>query len=203
MATRLYTRSATAPILLSSGDKSVALPVGIDRGDFNQDLALLLTTQATQSDYTFTTNGQAVQNSGMIARHSSAALRAQTINANTWTLLFEGNESNAATNAFLAISFYVYRPSTDSVVGFIRDSATTLGIEFDASQQTVTFSGSAVTCQAGDVLALEAWPVATPGMATAYTITWSVGRVATNVDSYIETPQDLAFLDTEYGYIID
>lgn len=203
MATRFFTRGVAAPIALSSGDKSTALPVGTDGGDFNQSLALLLTNQATQTDYTYSSLAQTAQQSAMIARHSSAALRAQTINANTWTLLFEGDESNAAANAFLAVSVYVWRPSTSAVVGFIRDSATTLGIEFNASQQTVTFSGSAVTAAAGDILVLEAWNVATQGMATSYTITWSVGRVATNVNSYLETPQDLSFLEFSQAFIID
>lgn len=203
MATRLYTRGTTAPIGLTAGDKSTALPVGSDGGDFNQGLALLLTTQATQTDYTYSSLAQLTQQSAMIARHSSAALKAQTIDANTWTLLFEGNESDIRANAFLAISLYVWRPSTSSVVGFIIDSATTLGIEFDGTNQTVTFSGSQVTAAAGDILVLEAWNVATQAKGISYTITWSVGRVATGVDSYLETPQNLSFLGFSQAFIID
>lgn len=205
MATRLFTRGTTAPIGLTTGDKSTALPVGTDGGDFNQNLALLRTNQATQTDYTYASLAQTAQQSAMIARHSSGELKAQTINANTWTLLFEGNESNGAANAFLAVSVYVWRPSTSSVVGFIRDSATTLGVEFAGANQTVTFAGSAVTVQEGDILVLEAWNVATQAMATSYTITWSVGRVGTNIDTYIETPQDLLFLSKEQVqvFIID
>lgn len=205
MPTRLFTRGVTASTAPTTGDKSTALPVGTDGGDFNQSLALLTTNQATQTDYTYASLAQTAQQSAMIARHSSPALTAQTINANTWTLLFEGNESNAAANAFLAVSFYVWRPSTSSVVGFIRDSATTLGVEFAGTNQTVTFAGSAVTAQQGDILVLEAWNVATQAMGTSYTITWSVGRVATNIDSYIETPQDLFFFSSEkyQAFIID
>lgn len=205
MATRLFIRETTAATSPTTGEKSTALPVGTDGGDFNEDLSLLLTNTTAQTTYTYSSLAQTAQQSAMMARHSSQALQAQTINANTWTLIFEGVESNAAANAFLAISFYVWRPSTSSVVGYIRDSATTLGVEFNGSPQTVTFSGSSVTAQSGDILVLEAWNVATQAMATSYTISWVVGRIATGVDAYIETPQDLQFILAESSqvFIID
>ena len=207
MATRLYFRETTNlnTNYPTTGDKSTALPVGTDGGDFNQnqDLSLLAMFNLVPgpSNLTYSSLAQTAQQSAMIARFTSPRLRAQTVNANTWTVAFTANESNAAANAFLAVSAYIWRPSTSSVVGFIRDSATTLGVEFNNSLQTVTFSGSAVTAEAGDILVVEAWNVATQGMGTSYTITFTTS--ASGTQRYIETPQDLAFTSTEQVFIID
>lgn len=205
MATRLYTRETTATFAPTAGDKSAVLPVGTDLGDFNQSLSLLTEgygLASVQTDYTVTTNAITTQQSAMMARHTSPKLRAQTIEANTWTLSFDANESNADANAFLAVSFYVWRPSTSAVVGFIRDSATTLGVEFDSTTQTVTFAGSAVTAVAEDVLVLEAWLVNTAAKANSRTITWSVGLVGASTYTYIETPQDLSFFTFHQCYLL-
>ena len=186
----------------SSGDKSTALPVGTDGGDFNQSQDLsLLNGPATATNLTYSSLAQTAQQSAMIARFISPRLRAQTINANTWTVVFTADESNTAANAFLALSAYIWRPSTSSVVGFMYDSATTLGVEFANTLQTVTFSGSAVTCNAGDILVAEAWNVATQAMSTSYTITFTTS--ASGTQRYIETPQDLAFTTNEQAFIID
>lgn len=210
MATRLFfgsliTGGAGKPQTFpTAGDKSTALPVGVDNGDGinqSQEMVLQNPTGANGATLVSTSAATTSQQSTMIARFSSSKLRAQTINANTWTIAFIGNESNAAANAFLAVSVYVYRPSTNAVVGFIRDSATTLGVEFANTLQTVTFAGSAVTCQAEDFLVLEAWNVATQGMATSYTVSFTTSVVSS--PKYLETPQDLSFLDIEQGYIID
>lgn len=202
MATRLFTLPTTAKILLSAGDKSAALPVGFDRGDFNENLSLSTSTSlAATTSFVYTTEGINTLQSALMARHASAPLKSQTVNANTWTLSFIGQESNNAANAFLAVSFYLYRPGTDSVIGYIRDSATTVGVEFSGAVQTITFAGSAVTAQAGDILVLEAWNVATQGNVTARDITWSVGRTG-GVDTYIETPQDLVFTKEKYQFFV-
>ena len=204
MATRLFFRETTNlnTNYPTAGDKSTALPTGTDGGDFNesQDLSLVNGTGAG-TNLTYSTAAVSTIQSATIARFSSPRLRAQTVNANTWTIAFTADESNAAANAFLAVSAYIWRPSTSAVVGYLRDSTTTLGVEFANTLQTVTFSGSAVTAQAGDFLVLEAWNVATQGMGTSYTITFNTS--GTTSPTYLETPQNLIFLDTEYGYIID
>lgn len=205
MATRLYTRETTAAFAPTAGDKSTALSVGTFVGAFNQSLSLLTDEYglaSAQTDYTVTTNAITTQQSQMMARHTSPKLRAQTIAANTWTLSFDANESNGDANAFLAVSFYVWRPSTSAVVGYIRDSATTLGVEFAGTTQTVTFAGSAVTAAAQDVLSLEAWLVNTAGKANSRTITWSVGLVGASTYTYIETPQNLSFFEFNQCYVI-
>ena len=204
MATRLYFRETTNlnTNYPTTGDKSTALAVGTDGGDFNQNQDLsLINAAGAATNLTYASLAQTAQQSAMIARFTSPRLRAQTVNANTWTVVFTADESNGAANAFLAVSAYIWRPSTSSVVGFIRDSATTLGVEFNNSLQTVTFSGSAVTAEANDILVIEAWNVATQAMATSYTITFTTS--ASGTQRYIETPQDLAFTSNSQVFIID
>lgn len=209
MATRFFFRGGSPTVAGSpkaeptTGDKSAVLPVGTDGGDFNAILRFLMLEDSTSANTSnsYATLAQTTQQSAMFARHSSSFLAAQTISANTWTVVFQADESNTAANAFLALSVYVYRPSTNAVVGFIYDSATTLGVEFSNTVQTVTFSGSAVTAQAGDFLVLEAWNVATQAMATSYNVSWFLSGTTNSL--YLETPQNLRFLNYSQGYIID
>lgn len=211
MATRLFFRSLAtgaagkALTFPTTGDKSTALPVGFDGGDFNQsqDMILVNSTVASGTQLSYATDARSTQQSAMIARFSSPKLAAQTVAANTWTIRFAAFESNANANAFLAVSAYIYRPSTNAVVGFIRDSATTLGVEFGTTltAQTVTFAGSAVTANAEDFLVLEMWNVATQSASKSYTV--RIDTSGTTIPTYLETPQDLIFLDREQGYIID
>lgn len=202
MSTRLFFRETNNlnTDYPTTGDKSTALPVGTDGGDFNQNQDLSLIEGVGLTGRTYASLAQTAQQSAMIARFTSPRLRSQTVSANTWTVRFVGDESNGAANAFLALSVYVYRPSTNAVVGFIRDSATTLGVEFNNTAQTVTFSGSAVTAQSQDILVVEAWNVATQAMATSYSIFFNINATG---GTYIETPQDLSFLSFSQGYIID
>ena len=203
MATRLFFRETTNlnTSYPTAGDKSAVLPVGTDGGDFNQSQDLSLLNNGVATNLTYTQLAQTTQQSAMIARFTSPRLRSQTINANTWTIVFTGDEANAAANAFLGLSVYAWRPSTSAVVGFVRDSTTTLGVEFNNTLQTLTFSGSAVTVESGDILVAEVWNVATSSMATSYLITFTTSNTAN--PRYLETPQDLAFTGSEQVFIID
>lgn len=196
MATRLYFANTSGTIILPTGDRSAVLPAGTDRGDFNQNLALRLQGTGTQANFTVTTATITTVQSAMMARHVSSGLAAQTINANTWTLQFEGQESNAAANAYLAASIYAWRSSTTGVVGYIYDRTGLLGVEFNGLPQTVSITGSGVTVAEGDALVFEAWYI-TPGQGntTTRTITWSINNIGASPDpyAYLETPQDLFF----------
>lgn len=201
MATRFYFTNATASYSPTSGDKSTALPVGTDVGDFNQSLAMFTKDGSASTQYTLTSSGISTQQSYMIARHSSPPLYGQTISANTWTVAFELNESNAAANAFFCPIVYVWRPSNSTVVGTIRDTATTVGVEANANVQTATFSGSAVTCSTGDILVIECWGIATQGQNKSYTISWYTSASGNQV--YLQTPQDLKLYETLNTFVID
>jgi len=96
----------------------------------------------------------------------------------------------------------VWRPSTSSVVGFIYDSDTTLGVEWGTTEdgQVLSPTGSAVTVLAGDVLVISFWRHAAQGMAVAYTQTLYfdgatdvTDATTTDAASYLETPQVLTF----------
>lgn len=203
MATRFFTHNQAPIVLLPSGDNSEVLPVGVDVGDFNENNAMNLLNILPASTVSLNHSSSATvsQQSAMMARHISPPLKAQTINAETWTINWIGAEGNNAANAFLAVSLYAYRPSTSSVVGYIRDSATTLGVEFNGGIQTNTFAGSSVNIQAGDVLVLEAWNVATQAMATSYNIVWAVGTIGGGT-TYLETPQNLGFSKPKYQFFV-
>jgi len=198
VATRLYFGSASGSVVLPTGDNSAVLPIGTDRGDFNQNLSLRSAgTGVTQVNFAnVTTATVTTVQSAMMARHISNALLAQTIDANTWSLRFEGAESNVAANAYLGASLYAWRPSTTGVIGRIYDNTGLIGAEFNGAVQTANITGSGITIQDMDVLVFEAWYI-TPGQAntTSRTITWSINNIGGTPDpyAYIETPQDLLF----------
>lgn len=201
MATRFYFTSTTAVYPPTAGDKAASLPVGTDVGDFNQSLAMVTGSPTTTTQYSATTSAITTQQSFMLARHTTPLLFGQTISANTWTVAFKLSESNNAANAFFAPVAYVWRPTTSAVVGTIRDTATTVGVEANGLVQSVTFSGSAVTCATGDVLVLEAWVIATQGSGKNYTVSWNTSETANQV--YLQTPQDLRLYETIQSFVID
>jgi len=202
MATRLYLRNTTPTNDPGETERSTALPVHADNSDFGIAVkSLSVVKGASQTSVggnsLATTNAQ----DNFFTSFSSAALGAQTINANTWTLAVATSEANGQANSFTICSVYVFRePST--VVGFIYDSDTALGAEWGASEdgQVLTFSGASVTAQEGDYLVLEFWRHAIQGMTTAYTQTLYYDGTTDVTDttsadaaSYIETPQNLTF----------
>jgi hypothetical protein len=121
------------------------------------------------------------------------ALGAQTIPAGTWAASQLGREGNTAANLFSAISIYVYRPSTNAVVGYVYDSQTELGVEFGTSAATAatyTVAGASVTAQNADLLVVEVWYTAAQGMATSYPPFTRFDYKGTSVgsQSYIQPP---------------
>lgn len=202
MATRLYLRQVAADTPPSVGEKSAALPVGDFKGNSETPtLASLKTVKGVgQQGYQLGSSPQTAHQDNYLARFTSPALAAQDITAQTWTLAVAISEANANANSYTICSVYVWRPSTQAVVGYIYDSDTPLGVEWGTTEdgQVLTFSGAAVTTQADDVLVLEFWRHAVQAMSNAYVQTvWFDGTTdvtdATTSDaaSYIETPQTL------------
>lgn len=176
MPTKFYLRNRTTALAPSDGEKSTSLPHGTlnaNSGDGFENLCLLDAKGAAQTSKSRASLAQTAQQSTYLARFTSPYLAAQTIGAQTWTYAIETSEGNDAANTFARPVLYVWRPSTAAVVGFIFDSTdvNTHGVEWTAleSSQHFTFSGSAVTCNAGDVLVFEMWGTATQAAATAYT----------------------------------
>lgn len=141
--------------------------------------------------------------------HAWFRLGAQTISAGTWGLGTAVLTSNTAANTFFAVSIYVWRPSTSSVVGYIYDSTTELGNEwrgdFTAESRLISFSGNSVTAANGDTLIFEIWATAAQGAATSYT-NWMFYDAATStsdfsadgqtdLSSWIDSPVTLTAFD--------
>lgn len=204
MTTRLYCLggsalpAADAP---TSGEKSTALPNGTANGTTPINRLMSPVKGTSLSGVLTTTLAQTARQSGTAIRFISNRLAAQTISANTWTFFSAADESNAAANAYTALSVYVWNPSGSSVRGFIYDNTAELGTEYATSMsaQSVTFSGSAVTAVEGDFLVCEWWYTSAQSMATAYTINHyfagtddtTTGTGNTSPATYLETPQDL------------
>lgn len=206
MPTRLYLRNLTAANPPTAGEKSTALPVGTFQGNSGagfEDLSLSTTKGTSQTSKALNSLGQTTDQDSYIARFTSLGLEAQTIAAATWTAALALSEANTNANSFLVGSLYVWRPGTSSVVGFIYDSHTSLGVEWATTEDgiVVTVSGSSVTCQANDVIVFEVWRHATQAMGSPYTQTLYfdgttdvVGSTTTDAASYIENPNNITFI---------
>lgn len=138
-----------------------------------------------------------------------------SVSANTWTIGFGVQEANAnanfpvTTSAALRLTVYVWRPSTNSMVGFIIDGTGPIVAEATTSETTKygTFSGSVVnSVQDGDVICTEMTYSVTQGTATARVDTLyyngttepaSDNAAASNCASFLSTPQDLTFQGTK------
>jgi hypothetical protein len=171
VATTFWLRDTNATPAPSGTEDSSALPVGTVNHASGAATAKTLSTAGAGSGtvtVSITSLAQTSDQDGMFARFVSSALATQTIAAQDWTLHYTLNESNAAANAFLVASVYVWRPSDDSIVGYLYDSHTSIGAEA-AGVTSATIGGSAVVCQAGDRVVYEAWYHAAQSMATAYT----------------------------------
>jgi hypothetical protein len=195
MPTRFFFATDVSALTPTSGTKSAVLPDGTNNSlTANDNQSLLLAANSAANTVDISTLAQTTRQSGRFARFTSGALLAQTVSANTWTINIDTRESNNAADAYLALSIYVWRPSTSAVVGYIYDSTAEIGAEWTNNLATVTYtvSGSAVTAQAGDVVVIEVWYTAAQAMSTSYT-----NQVRYNTSSqYLETPQDLAFVPT-------
>jgi hypothetical protein len=203
VATRLYLRNVLQVRTPSYGKKSTVLPVGtadLNSGTDWEDLSLSLTKGTAQNSKTINSLAQSTHQDIYVARFTSDPLDGQDILANTWTLGLATSEANLAANSFTVLSVYVFRPSTQAVVGFIYDSDTPLGVEWGTTEngQVPTVAGSLVTAQKGDVLILEVWAHSVQGMSTAFVQTLFfdgttdvVSGTSADAASYIETPQTL------------
>lgn len=201
MATTLYLRNLTPDNSPGETENSTALPVGTFSDFAISARTLDVSIGTAQTSVAGSSLAQTAHQDNFFTSFSSFGLDAQTISANTWTLGLATSEGNLQANSFTICSIYVFRePST--VVGFIYDSDTALGVEWAVGEdgQVLTISGSAVTAQAGDYIVFEMWRHAAQGMAAAYTqtlyfdgATKVVGGATSDAGSYIETPQNLIF----------
>jgi hypothetical protein len=213
VATRLYLRDTPSYEAPTAGKKSTALPNAAstsgNSGNPFENRSLLTVRGETVPDSTISITSLATtaHTDQYIGRFTSRKLAAQTIAANTWTAGLMALETNTGANSLHQLSVYVWRPTTSSVVGYIYDAHTDLGVEWLAGLdgQVLNFSGAAVTAEQGDVLVMELWRhTAAQGAATAWAQTHNynsyvdvTGSTTADPASYLETPQNLTF-DTAY-----
>ena len=143
-------------------------------------------------------------------RFCSTPLAAQTIAAATWNLSFAAKTTVVGNQAFFTATWvspclYVWRPGTGAIVGTIIDAA---GTGFAGSQganaeisTTGTFSGSAVTTQAGDILCFEVY-LSYTSTSTSTTVTFfydgttedtTNGDTVSSQASYVNCPNTITF----------
>lgn len=217
--TRLYFHHATSTVsgtLPNSEQSSRALNFNFDAQSVNRSMDTTIGT--AQQSLTFNTTATRSDDFGYCTKFVSEPLDLTSVSANTWTYNFACLCNNVtvvtffpvfAANARTIVTCYVWRPSTGAKVANIFDgnASNTYNDNGDLNQtnersQHGTFSGSAVTCQAGDVIVLEMWVVLSTGSSSSAnvsvyydgtTVTSSSGTVVTNHASYLETPQTLTF----------
>lgn len=210
MATKLYMRdTANTASNMPTAEQSSALPVGTaSHATFSKKtLSPNMNTVGNPTANVVNTHAaDTAHRDGLMAMFISAALGGTNITAQTWTIAIGGSESNANVDGYHNWSLYVWRPSTQTVVGYIFDThegtsggnrELPTGITGDVS----TFSGSAVSGVAsGDVLIFEWWHHWLQLMGTAYTSRIDYDGTADYVDNtlgnygaYISTPQDGLF----------
>lgn len=167
-----------------------------------------------QTSITNTTTASTSPLSSYFTRFVSLPINQSGIAANTWNYAYAANEPNAnanfpcsGANQVVAINVYVWRPSTNSIVGTILDGNTAAtnseGAAATEVSQYATFAGSAVAgAAAGDVIVCEVWFTLTQGNATARadifyfdgtTETLATGTTVSNHASFINTPETIAF----------
>lgn len=153
----------------------------------------------------------AATNKLYFTRFVSDPLTTTSISANTWNFALAAKEVSLSGNFPVSgtttgnVTVYVWRPSTGAKVSNIIDSTTGASFTEPSVANTeksifTTFSGSAVTAQAGDVICIEIyWSCAATAATTdtfyydGTTETNASGTTVSNHASYIETPQSLSF----------
>lgn len=183
MTTKLYFHAATSPVsgtLPSSTQSGLTISKSVDAQTVNRSMTTTIGTSQTSLALTSTASTSAL--SYYFTRFVSSPILGGSISADTWTWAFAAKESSASANFPTTTSgtgpcsCYVWRPSTGAKVGNILISSTGMGTISEAgtseSALSGTFSGSAVTCNVGDVICFEVVVTVTQASATAFTDTY-------------------------------
>lgn len=218
MVTRLYLHggnSTVAGTLPTTEQSTLTSAVNASAQSTN----LLMNTSIATGGFAFITYSSTVSTRDIyIGKWVSARLNQTSIAANTWTYYFCANESDLAANHPVSgidqpvyVNCYVWRPSNGTKVGTILDGNTAATVDESVTAPTyvnhvVTFTGSAVSSiVAGDVIVFEVWFRITSGSSggTQYFMydgpnVFAENQVGFNAATYIETPEDLSFLDDSH-----
>lgn len=143
---------------------------------------------------TVTSLGNTNPQSHYFGRFVSRPLAGQTIPPQSWNYAAMVGETSANAKTFFAPVMYVWRPSNNTVVGYIFDGSIVDTNEWPAAVATGTrnIAGASVPVQDGDVLVVEAWGVATQLAGSPYLQTWRI----TDNSSKIASQYKLFYLPT-------
>lgn len=170
--TKFWLKDATTDESPGETELSVALPVGTFKDFAIAQKSMGTIKDGSETSISGTSLAQTAHQDNFFTSFTyNERLAAQTFGSGIWTLSVMVKQNNNVANSFIVLSLYVWRPSTSSVVGYIYDSDTPLGNEWNrgARGRVVTFTGSNVTCQAKDRLVLEFWRHAEQGKVASYT----------------------------------
>jgi len=122
MATKLYLAAARAPVH-PTAEQSSTFPNGTLHAPSSFQWRALKHRLALSGHGTFANEigPAATTHYDCFVSAWCAELNGTDITAQTWTIALSGRESNAAMNAYFNWSMYVWRPSNNTVVGYIRD----------------------------------------------------------------------------------
>lgn len=218
MATRLYFHNTTDSTTgLPSGEQSTRTAVAT-MDNTNKVMNTTIGTSQTSHSIGVTIR---TSNTGAIVcgRWVSPALNQSSISANTWTYSFAARETDVGanypvngSNQAINVNCYVWRPSSSTKIGTIRDGTTAATVDEGAANteraSTATITGTAVSSMvSGDVIIFEAWAIQTDGAVNGTnnyyfdgtTVTTTDGTVSSHA-SFIETPENLTFAGAGTNY---
>lgn len=201
---RLYLRDTVPAIDSGTNELSAVLPVGTFSELITGPRSLSPYKGSVQTSLSLSSIAQVAHQDNFYTSFCSPPLLAGAYGGGAWSAAISASEADAHANSFFVLSVYIYRPSTASVVGYIYDSDTALGIEWGTGElgRGLNFTGTEVTAQNGDILVVEVWRHAVQDLAVSYTqkIYYDGGTEAGNGDpttdaaSWIQAPQEIGFL---------
>jgi hypothetical protein len=217
MPTRLYFHNATSGLAgtFPAGEQSAATANATATGAATMRV-MDTNIGAGQISLNFTTNAStAAQNYFLRTFVSPPLVGNQVVGGGTMILNAADQEANTNANFWInSCCVYVWRPSTGTKVGNVRDAAGTSlgGLEPSAANtmQVTHITGitsSAVNALDGDVVICEIWTRTTASSATGYlclfqydgtTINTTENATATNQASFLELTENLNFTPSSF-----
>lgn len=212
MPTRLYFHAASNPLVGTFPTTEQSATTANNTAVGANTLRTMNTVLGTaQTSLASTSTGVTTAQSTFFGFFCSPPLAgAQTVGGGTMILNAAETESNLAANFWInALNIYVWRPSTGTRVGVIRDAAaTSLGGTEPTAINSIQVShvtgitSSPVSALDGDVIICEVWGRYTQGATMTYTVTFyydgttvntTENAVVTSHASFIELTENLVF----------
>lgn len=180
MATTLYFHNTSNPAAgtYPSGEQGGATATFTATGA-NTLKTMYPTIGTAQQSMTGTTSATTNSQNGFLGFFVSPPLSgAQTVGGGSITLATASLEGSTFANFNInSLNIYVWRPSTGTKVGTVRDaSGSSLGGAETGTTETTNYitgiTSSAVSAADGDVIICEIWSTFAQGMASGYTVTF-------------------------------